>query len=49
MRFSGNLFAIVGAVLAVTVNGSPVEVAKRGPHVVRSICIPPDVAENFKH
>jgi hypothetical protein len=48
MMFSGKLFAIASAVLAVTVNGSPVEVAKR-QQAVRSLYIPLDAAEKSKH
>jgi hypothetical protein len=48
MMFSGKLLAIVGAVLAVTVNGSPVEVGKRELQAVRPFCIPLDVAEESK-
>jgi ATP-dependent protease HslVU (ClpYQ) peptidase subunit len=48
MMFSGGLFAIAGAVLAVAVNGSPAEVAKRELQAARSLCIPPDVAERSK-
>jgi hypothetical protein len=48
MMFSGKLLAVVGAVLAVAVNGSPVEVGKRELQAVRPLCIPPDVAEESK-
>jgi hypothetical protein len=45
MMFPRKLFAIASAVLAVTVNGSPVEVAKRELQAVRSLYIPLDAGE----
>jgi hypothetical protein len=46
--FSGKLFVIIGAVLAVVVNGSPVEVAERELRAVRSLCVLLDVAKKSK-
>jgi len=43
MTFSVKLFTIVSAVLAVAVNGSPVEFAEGGLQAVRSPHAPPDV------
>ena len=43
MMFSGKLFTIISAVLAVAVNGSPVELAERAPQTVRHPHGPLDV------
>ena len=42
--FSGKFLAIIVSVLAIAVNGSPVEVAERDLQAVRPICVvPPDL------
>jgi hypothetical protein len=46
--FSGKLLVIVGAVLAVRVNRSPVEVVKRELQAVGFLCVPLDIAEKSR-